>query len=50
MVQGVVEKAVNTVLKNMGKEVDALSWCRMISLDVAGRLRSSLSWSLGLTL
>ena len=43
LVQGVVEKGMNTVLvKNTGKEVDALSWCRMISLDVAGRLGFSL--------
>ncbi|KAB5585128.1 cytochrome P450 [Coniochaeta sp. 2T2.1] len=38
LVQGVIDKMISVVQKNLGKPLDALHWCRMTALDISGEV------------
>jgi cytochrome P450 len=38
LIQGVVDKLVSAIERRLGKEVDALHWCRMTALDTSGEI------------
>lgn len=38
LIQGVVDRLIDVIGQDLGKQVDALHWCRMTALDISGEV------------